>query len=329
MILALLACDVARPVDEPTESFSAMGVLPSTRWETAYLTLARTLLEGDPDEHTLYITPAEPTIEDSLGEPVLVEPVVWQDYEYGYAAVEGFDPGAYRVTHVSGRELPDAMDFEIEAHGQLPVSFAEGDLFRLTYAWSPLLGGQDYGLVRGYSYLEVVALEGDALDFRLLRGHIDESCVVYEGTGIVDENGRLEFVSEGLFEPIEATDLRLVATLRPDGEELAGVEAQAIVDTRPLEETEGEFCGLAKGFMIECVACTDEAISCLPVGFKQGRMERIDIQVDEDRPDCVDEDGEVQEGALCSLLGGLAPSALLAWTAVLFVRRRRHHGPTS
>ena len=329
-MLILLAC-APQEIDEPIETFEVrVDQLPSVGWETVYVEFERTLTEHDGTSSTVEIEPAEPTVLDALGEEIAVEPVVWQGNEYGYAAVEGFEPGSYRVTHVGGRELELALFFEVQGHGQLPARFEEGAVFTLEEAWSPTAGATVEDQLRDLVHLEVGEVREEDLDFRVFVDGDAATCLFYEGVASVDANGRMLHEAESLEGELEARDLRLLAGLSPDGEELRGLEAEAVVDTRPLDEAlfppdeDTTLCYVVASFGVDCLPCPDGEERCLAVGIRHAVMDRTDHELPEEPPPCIDDVDDTPLGSLiCSLAGALAPSALLAWIGLILARRRR------
>ncbi len=77
---------------------------------------------------------AEPTVVDDAGSVIPMRRLAFHDYEHGWAAADGFEPGSYLVTELAGESI-DPVGFEVSDIGQVPSTFEVGDSITQTATW--------------------------------------------------------------------------------------------------------------------------------------------------------------------------------------------------
>ena len=274
-MLFLLACTGAEPaIDEVIETSTQVRVLPTTGWDPVAVDVTITRIRGDAQQ-THEVEFAEPTVVDQAGDTVLVRELAFHDYQHGWAAADGFAPGSYLVTELAGHPI-DPLGFEVSDVGQAASAFEVGDSWVLDELWSPSGVAEAY-LVDAI-WLTIEEVDGDLVRFRVVS-EFAETCDVMHAWAETDADGNLAFLLPELVDsdvdpPFQAWDIWFHAARSPDGSELAGVEAQAVIDTRRLDAADSgyELCDLLAGFAITCEACPDGSAECLPVAIRASHM---------------------------------------------------------
>ncbi len=285
------ACSDGEPAEDPIEEtwfVDATNPFPLTGWDPIFLVLHEETTQGGYPLDEQRIEAAEPTVVNAEGEEQVLVPATWHDYDYGWVGETPLPPGEYRIAAVEGRALDDeALVFEVSDIGQVPATWEAGATYDLEDIWSPGAGA----VFRPYvddTWLEVLEVSDGEVRFRVIYAFMDDApCEVMVGVGVVDANGRLHWehedtlVNEGEV-PFEVRELRLDLGLSSDGETLAGVEATAVLDTRPIDDAltdtgqTMDICGLAAGFGVNCLPCSDGVERCLAVGVRASTLTRTD-----------------------------------------------------
>jgi hypothetical protein len=317
---------------------------PTTGWDPLYIHARVETTQGEEDLGTEWLDLPMPTVIDGDGRTMDMSPFSWSGYDYGHVADPPLAPGHYVLTEVAGLPLDEPVEFEISGHGQEPAVFEVGAVYELDEIWSP----QNTSSVLvpylvGFTWLEVLAVHSDAIEIRVVH-EIDGLCTVFKGEVEVDGYGNLlwedpGFVANGTDVPFDVKELRLSLALSADGESLAGVEAQVILDTRPIdqaletEESAWEICSFVAGFAVSCLPCSDDEPRCLGLAVRSSKMVRVDKELG-DPPVCGADFSNVQAPTFdfdidcgCStrrLPAGLAPVGLGILGLVIRRRRREH-----
>lgn len=329
-MLLLLAC-VTEP--EPVETEVAtphVHLLPTAGWDPVAIDLAVQRFRDDREIGDEVFHFAEPTVVDASGEAIAMRPVAFHDYDHGWAAADGFQPGAYLVTELAGRAV-DPIGFEVSDVGQVPSTFEVGEAWVMETMWSPS-GAVD---LSGFVWLEILEIDGDHALFRV-SAEVEERCDVVTAWGEIDDQGHLtwlepEIVDPEVDPPFQAWDIWFHLARSADGADLAGVEAQAVVDTRRLDHADEDLdlCDLMPAFGADCVSCPDGEVECLPVAIRGSTLTATDPLGDlpncgADLSDPEDPDLYFQwDLMICSATALPATLGPLAWLAVALTRRRK------
>lgn len=325
----LLGCPSPEPPDAPEVQVSVdVSVLPATGWDPVYLSLYVDRGErGERHEN------AEPRVVSTDGVEVPMRAIGFHDYEHGWAAVDGFAPGSYLVTELDGFAI-DPVGFEVSETGQVPSAFEVGEAWVLDDGWSP--GGLG-GLGVDAIWLEVLEVDDDDVLFRVVSAFSPQPCDLMTAWGQTDEDGHLTFLLPELIDanqepPFQAWDIWFHVARSADGQEVEGVEAQAVIDTRRLDHADADtdLCDLLVGVAVACEPCPDGEEECLPVAMRAGHMS-VAPPPEPDLPNCGadlsdPEDAELAFDwnlSLCSVTALPATLGPLAWLALILVRRRR------
>ncbi|MCP4805028.1 MAG: hypothetical protein GY913_17185 [Proteobacteria bacterium] len=135
MLFLLTVCPA--PELEPVETHVVtvkVRVLPTAGWDPVAMDAEVEWFQDGVLVGTDEQDFAEPTVVDDAGSVIPMRRLAFHDYEHGWAAADGFEPGSYLVTELAGESI-DPVGFEVSDIGQVPSTFEVGDSITQTATW--------------------------------------------------------------------------------------------------------------------------------------------------------------------------------------------------
>jgi len=262
----------------------------------------------------------EPVVFGSDGKPVPVEPELYRGEVIGWRAVKGFASGHHRVW-VGITPAEEVGGFEVGHYGEdedFDVSAIIGVPFTLNWDWATALNVEVLLMLYvSPIHIEVLGIEDDAVDFRIISAGQSGTCEVLSGVGNMSPGGLLtwnldQVEAESEPGPIALYDLSL--QLGFDSENLAagGARFEATADLRPFidlwqeaqldaaaagdrdQPVGDELCSVAASAFGGCFECPDDGDpACLTTLMFNGHLPADPDHAFGDLPNCglqLDED---------------------------------------